>query len=314
MPEARNPNEIRIAKPVLRSVVEPKRLACAHKRLRLRRPQFDSAPPRSIGARAADEAEGKCRARFGFRVSDFLRASRFGFRNSHSMPRILIIEDELPMRRALEDCLADEGYRVLSAVDGEAGLQRALDEQPDLVLLDIMMPKLDGFAVAAELRRLGRTMPILMLTAKGQVEDRVSGLDCGADDYLVKPFSIEELLARVRALLRRTQRPGETPTRLSLGETVVDLARQTATRRGRELHLTAKEFAMLRLLASAPGEPVTRERFLDLVWGYAAFPTTRTVDNHIASLRRKLEPDPENPRWLKTVHGVGYRLEMPKFE
>ena len=226
------------------------------------------------------------------------------------MQRILIIEDELPMRRALEDCLAGEGYRVFSAVDGEAGLQRALEEQPDLVLLDIMMPKLDGFAVAAELRRLGRTMPILMLTAKGQVEDRVTGLDCGADDYLVKPFSIEELLARVRALLRRTQRPGEAPTRLTLGETVVDLARQTAMRGRRELHLTAKEFAMLRLLASAPGEPVTRERFLDLVWGYAAFPTTRTVDNHIASLRRKIEPDPENPRWLKTVHGVGYKLDL----
>ena len=226
--------------------------------------------------------------------------------------RILIIEDELPMRRALEDCLADEGYRVLSAVDGEAGLQRALDEQPDLVLLDIMMPKLDGFAVAAELRRLGRTTPILMLTAKGQVEDRVNGLDCGADDYLVKPFSIEELLARVRALLRRVQRPGEAPTRLTLGDTVVDLARQTATRGRRDLHLTAKEFAMLRLLAQATGEPVSRERFLDLVWGYAAFPTTRTVDNHIASLRRKLEPDPENPRWLKTVHGVGYKLEVPE--
>jgi DNA-binding response OmpR family regulator len=226
------------------------------------------------------------------------------------MQRLLIIEDELPMRRALQDCLAAEGYRVLTAADGESGLQRALDEQPDLILLDIMMPKLDGFAVAAELRRLGRTTPILMLTAKGQVEDRVTGLDAGADDYLVKPFSIEELLARVRALLRRTQREGQAATRLTLGETTVDFARQTATRVGRELHLTAKEFAMLRLMAETPGEPISRERFLDLVWGYGAFPTTRTVDNHLASLRRKLEPDPDKPRWLKTVHGVGYKLDL----
>jgi DNA-binding response OmpR family regulator len=226
------------------------------------------------------------------------------------MSRILIIEDELPMRRGLEDCLSAEGYRVFSAADGESGLQRALDEQPDLILLDIMMPKLDGFAVAAELRRLGRITPILMLTAKGQVEDRVNGLDAGADDYLVKPFSIEELLARVRALLRRTHKNGLATTKLEFGDIVVYLARQTATRGKRELHLTPKEFAMLRLLAATPGEPVSRERFLDAVWGYGAFPTTRTVDNHIASLRRKLEKNPDDPRWLKTVHGVGYKLEV----
>jgi DNA-binding response OmpR family regulator len=228
------------------------------------------------------------------------------------MSRILIIEDELPMRRGLEDCLGAEGYRVLSAADGESGLQRALAEQPDLILLDIMMPKLDGFAVAAELRRLGRATPILMLTAKGQIEDRVNGLDAGADDYLVKPFSIEELLARVRALLRRTQKNGVAATKLEFGDIVVDLARQTAMRGKRELHLTPKEFAMLRLLSATPGEPVSRERFLDVVWGYAAFPTTRTVDNHIASLRRKLEKNPDEPRWLKTVHGVGYKLELEK--
>ena len=226
------------------------------------------------------------------------------------MSRILIIEDELPMRRGLEDCLSAEGYRVFSAADGESGLQRALAEQPDLILLDIMMPKLDGFAVAAELRRLGRVTPILMLTAKGQVEDRVNGLDAGADDYLVKPFSIEELLARVRALLRRTQKNGQAATKLEFGDISVDLARQTAMRGKRELHLTPKEFAMLRLMAATPGEPVSREKFLDAVWGYGAFPTTRTVDNHIASLRRKLEKNPDEPRWLKTVHGVGYKLEV----
>ena len=226
------------------------------------------------------------------------------------MSRILIIEDEAPMRTALTDLLTAEGYRVLAAADGESGLQRALDEKPDLILLDVMMPKLDGFALCAMLRRLANTVPVLMLTAKGRIEDRVTGLDAGADDYLVKPFSTEELLARVRALLRRFQRQAKAMEKLRLGEIEIDLARQTAVRGKKQIYLTAKEFAMLRLMAEAEGEPVTRERFLDAVWGYAAFPTTRTVDNHIASLRAKLEPDPDEPRWLKTVHGVGYRLEL----
>jgi DNA-binding response OmpR family regulator len=227
------------------------------------------------------------------------------------MSRILIIEDELPMRTALKDCLEAEGHRVLTAVDGETGLDRALEEKPDLVLLDIMMPRLDGYAVCAQLRRLANPVPILMLTAKGRVDDRVTGLDAGADDYLVKPFSTEELLARVRAVLRRVQRQTRAPAALTLGDTRIDLAKQTAARGRKPLHFTAKEFAMLRLLLETPGEPVSRERFLDIVWGYAAFPTTRTVDNHIASLRAKIEPDPENPRWIKTVHGVGYKLELP---
>src|SRR5947199_3117030 len=146
------------------------------------------------------------------------------------MSRILIIEDELPMRTALKDCLESEGYRVLTAADGESGLKRALEEKPDLILLDIMMPKLDGYAVCAELRRLSDPVPVLMLTAKGQVEDRVTGLDAGADDYLVKPFSTEELLARVRAMLRRVQRQARAPTSLTLGEVRIDLVKQTALR------------------------------------------------------------------------------------
>lgn len=227
------------------------------------------------------------------------------------MSRLLIIEDEAPMRLALTDCLAAEGYRVLTASDGQSGLDRALQEKPDLILLDVMMPKLDGFAVCAELRRLGLTSPILLLTAKGQLEDRVRGLDCGGDDYLVKPFSTDELLARIRALLRRLQRHGPPLLQLALGEVRVDFARQTVQRGRHDIHLTAKEFAMLRLLAEANGEPVSREKFLDLVWGYAAFPTTRTVDNHVASLRLKLEPNPDEPQWIKTVHGVGYRLLPP---
>ena len=226
------------------------------------------------------------------------------------MSRILIIEDETPMRTALADVLEGEGYRALGAADGEIGLRKAVEEKPDLILLDVMMPKLDGFAVCAELRRLELAVPVLMLTAKGQIEDRVTGLDAGADDYLVKPFSTEELLARVRALLRRAQKKSKSPVKLKVGEVEIDLARQMALRGRKPVHLTAKEFSMLRLLAEADGEPVSREKFLDVVWGYAAFPTTRTVDNHIASLRAKLEKNPEVPRWLKTVHGVGYRLEL----
>src|ERR1043165_2792849 len=172
------------------------------------------------------------------------------------MSRILIIEDETPMRTALADVLAGEGYRPLTAADGEIGLRKAVEEKPDLVLLDVMMPKLDGFEVCAELRRLGHAVPVLMLTAKGQIEDRVSGLDAGADDYLVKPFSTEELLARVRALLRRTRRQAKSILRFKLGDVDIDLVRQKAMRGRKTLHLTAKEFAMLRLMVEAGGEPI----------------------------------------------------------
>jgi DNA-binding response OmpR family regulator len=224
-------------------------------------------------------------------------------------PRILVVEDEAPMRMALEDILKADGYRVLTAADGQTGMHAAVDDRPDLVLLDVMLPKIDGMTICAELRRLAVDVPVLMLTARGQVSDRVAGLDTGADDYLVKPFSTDELLARVRALLRRGRRRSEPPPALELGRVVVDFDKQTAHRAGKDLHLTAREFAMLRLLAESRGKPVTRERFLDVVWGYTAMPTTRTVDTHMATLRAKIEPEPDNPRWLKTVHGVGYRLE-----
>ena len=219
--------------------------------------------------------------------------------------KLLIIEDELPMRTALCETLTAEGYKVRSAADGETGLHRALTEEHDLILLDVMMPKLDGYALCQELRRRGRQTPVLMLTAKGLVDDRVSGLDAGADDYLVKPFAMRELLARVRALLRRQERADNAPRTLTLGDAVIDFTTLTARRAGVPLELTTKEFAILRLMAARPGETISRETFLDEVWEYNAWPTTRTVDNFIAALRARLEPG-----CIETVRGAGYRLAL----
>ncbi len=225
--------------------------------------------------------------------------------------RILIIEDEYAMRMALTDLLqAQPDWRVRVARDGEKGLRLALDEAPDLVILDVMLPGLDGFALCRELRARGRMMPVLMLTARGHVGDRVTGLDAGADDYLAKPFAGAELLARVRALLRRARRESEAPGQVRIGEVAVDFGTMTATRGGEPVAFTARELAMLRLLAAEAGRPVSRERFLDVVWESNAAPTTRTVDNQVLSLRAKLEPDPARPRYLKTVHRVGYKLDL----
>jgi two-component system alkaline phosphatase synthesis response regulator PhoP len=225
--------------------------------------------------------------------------------------RVLIIEDEHAMRLALHDCLVAEGYRVLLSENGEDGLAKALSENPDLIVLDIMMPKLDGYAVARAVRQANRKTPILMLTARGQVADRVAGLDAGGDDYLIKPFSTEELLARIRSLLRRSHREIRRSLKISTGDLQINLQDQRIIRAGREIHLTQKEYAMLELLIASAPEPVTRERFLDAVWGYTQFPTTRTVDNHIVLLRQKLEADPDHPVLIKTVHGAGYRFELP---
>ena len=223
--------------------------------------------------------------------------------------RILIVEDETPMRTALLETLKAEGYRVQGAADGVAGLELACTEPFDLILLDVMMPGLDGYAVCRELRKRGRDLPVLMLTAKALVDDRVAGLDSGADDYLVKPFSLKELLARVRALLRRHERGAAVPEVLELGAVRVDFKKRLVWRDGAEQPLAEKELGILRLLAAHPGETVSREKFLDVVWGYHAYPSTRTVDNFIAALRTKLEADPATPRHLITVRGIGYRLE-----
>jgi DNA-binding response OmpR family regulator len=223
--------------------------------------------------------------------------------------RLLVIEDEAPMRTALVETLKAEGYRVMAAPDGPSGLELACTESFDLVLLDVMMPGLDGFALCRELRKRGRTLPVLMLTAKGQVDDRVEGLDSGADDYLVKPFSLRELLARVRALLRRKEREESVGNELTIGSCSIDFTKRLLKRGDSSHTLSEKETGMLRLLATHAGETVSREKFLDVVWGYHAYPNTRTVDNFIAALRAKLEDDPSHPRHLITVRGSGYRLE-----
>ncbi len=223
--------------------------------------------------------------------------------------KLLLIEDELAMRAALVPLLEDAGYRVASAADGVVGLDRALAESFDLILLDIMLPGLDGFAICREIRRRGQPVPILMLTARGTVDDRVRGLDHGADDYLVKPFSGPELLARIRALLRRAAPDLQAPTTLRLGDIGLDFHQLTCRRGGDEIPLTAREFRILAVLAAARGRPVSRDEFLDKAWDHDAYPTTRAVDNQILALRQKLESDPAHPRHLLTVHGVGYRLK-----
>ena len=224
--------------------------------------------------------------------------------------RVLLIEDETPLRTAIRDSLADEGWRVITAADGQDGFDKALAERPDVIVLDVMLPKLDGFSVCRQLREFGHRTPVLMLTARGLVEDRVHGLDAGADDYLVKPFSLAELKARLRALRRRSEQAAELPPEAHFGDVRVDLARRHVTRGGQAVEMTAKEWGVLVLLIQHAGTVVTRDQFLDLVWGHAAFPTTRTVDTHIARLRAKLEPEPDAPRFILTEPKVGYRLEM----
>jgi DNA-binding response OmpR family regulator len=223
------------------------------------------------------------------------------------MPRILIVDDEPSIVRGLQDNLRFEGYETLTATSGQEGLARALGEAPDLVLLDVMMPTVSGWDVCRQLRQHGVDVPVIMLTARGEEVDRVRGLELGADDYVTKPFSLRELLARVRAVLRR---PG--PRRkfeaLAFGDVRVHLRARRVTRGGRPLQLTRKEFELLVYLLQHQGEIVTRDRLLDEVWGYERFPTTRTVDTHVLRLRRKLENDPDRPRFIETVHGQGYRF------
>ena len=224
------------------------------------------------------------------------------------MTRVLVIEDDPSILRGLKDNLGFEGYQVFSAVDGEEGYRFHRVHKPDLIVLDLMLPRMSGLELCRRLRAEGVETPILMLTARSEESDRVTGLDLGADDYVTKPFSVRELMARVRALLRRTHVSTALPTELRFGNVEIDFLRYVARRGGRPVEMTRKEFAVLRLLASRAGEVITRDELLNEVWGYESYPVSRTVDNHIALIRSKLEDDPAHPEYIRTVHGVGYRF------
>ena len=222
--------------------------------------------------------------------------------------RILIVEDEPAMVAGLRDNFEFEDYEVISAEDGVAGLERALTEHPDLVVLDVMMPKMSGLEVCKQLRAKAPELPIIMLTARGQEVDKVVGLELGADDYVTKPFSIRELLARVKAVLRRRSVPAVSAEIYRFGNVEVNV-RSHEVRRGDEtVELSAKEFALLAYFIAHPAETLSRDRLLDAVWGYENYPNTRTVDTHIVHLRQKLEKNPEEPRFILTIHGTGYKF------
>ena len=224
------------------------------------------------------------------------------------MTKILIVEDEPNMVAGLRDNFEFEGYEVLSAYDGSEGLARALADSPDLILLDVMMPKMSGLDVCKQLKAKRPSIPIIMLTARGQEIDKVVGLELGADDYVTKPFSIRELVARVKAVLRRSQTLPKEQDRYAFGDVEVDLRACRISREGKPIEFSAMEFELLKYFISNAGEVLTRERLLEEVWGYERFPTTRTVDAHLVRLRQKLEPNPEQPRFFLTVHGMGYRF------
>jgi DNA-binding response OmpR family regulator len=224
------------------------------------------------------------------------------------MTTVLIIEDDPAILRGLADNLRFEGYEAITASDGETGYRLQLERNPDLILLDLMLPRMNGLEFCRKLRGAGIQTPVLMLTARSEESDRVLGLDLGADDYMAKPFSVRELMARVRALLRRSQPGSALPDTLKFGEAGIDFRSYEAHRNGKPLEMTRKEFAILRYLASRAGEVVTRDDLLNHIWGFEQFPSTRTVDNHIAGLRAKLEHDASQPEYIRTVHGVGYKF------
>ncbi len=222
--------------------------------------------------------------------------------------RILIVEDEPAMVAGLRDNFEYEGYEVISAGDGTAGLERALVDNPDLVVLDVMMPRLSGLDVCKQLKAERPGLPIIMLTARGQEIDKVVGLELGADDYVTKPFSIRELMARVKAVLRRVSPAVPAPEVYRFSDVEVNVRTNQVLRDGKPIELSSKEFALLAYFVAHPAETLTRDRLLDAVWGYENYPNTRTVDTHIVHLRQKVEPNPEEPRFILTVHGSGYKF------
>jgi DNA-binding response OmpR family regulator len=222
--------------------------------------------------------------------------------------RILIIEDDGAIVAALRAGFEHEGYAVEVASDGVAGLRLATEKTPSVIILDVMLPQLSGIDLCQKLRGMGNHVPIIMLTARSQEIDKVLGLKIGADDYVTKPFSLMELLARVEALLRRLKKSVVEIERYQFSDIVLDFKKLEATKDGCPLELTAREFAILKFFAQHEGRVVTREQLLDAVWGYENFPFTRTVDMHIAKLRHKIEANPATPRHLITMHRVGYKF------
>ncbi|MGE0043585.1 MAG: response regulator transcription factor [Vicinamibacterales bacterium] len=224
------------------------------------------------------------------------------------MTRILVIEDEPQMLLGLRDNLELEGYEVATAADGEEGLSKAAAFGPDLVILDVMLPRKNGFDVCRELRARSNTTPVVMLTARSAETDKVLGLELGADDYVTKPFSITELLARVRAVLRRAGTQKGTSDVVRIGDIEIDFKLHQARRGRARVDFTAREFDLLRYFVQHTGEVVTREQILNEVWGYEEFPTTRTIDNFVAKLRQKIERAPHAPEHILTIHGSGYKF------
>ncbi|MDY7094709.1 MAG: response regulator transcription factor [Acidobacteriota bacterium] len=224
--------------------------------------------------------------------------------------RILLVEDEPSLRLTLTDRLRAEGYQVTAAEDGESALDLVAEEAFDLVVLDVMLPGIDGFEVCRRLRAGGQELPVLMLTARSQVVDRVVGLKLGADDYLSKPFETIELMARIEALLRRARAPLESPRdSYAFGDVVVDFRRAEVQRNQQVVDVSSMELRLLAYFVEHRGEVLSRDQLLDEVWGYEAQPVTRTVDVHVASLRQKIEPNPSHPRYIVTVHRRGYRFD-----
>jgi DNA-binding response OmpR family regulator len=222
---------------------------------------------------------------------------------------VLVVEDDRALREGLVTAFRRRGWRILEAGDGPEGLKLAFDRSPDVIVLDLMLPGLTGFDLLAELRERGLETPVLILSARGRVEEKVEGFRLGADDYVTKPFHLPELMARVETMLRRLARRREAAEVLTFGPILVDVPSRTVRRRGTEVPLLAREFDLLCLLARNPGRPFRRETILERVWGWDFEGTTRTVDNYVLSLRQKLEDDPTHPRHIRTVRQVGYRLD-----
>ena len=221
---------------------------------------------------------------------------------------ILVIEDDVSILRGLKDNLKFEEYEVLTATNGQEGLKLALEKSPDLILLDIMLPGISGYDICRKVKEQKFDLPIIMLTARGKEVDKIAGLDLGADDYITKPFSTPELLARIRAILRRTQNEVSIQGKYSFGNVIMDFKQYQTFVNKKEVHLSAREYGIMKFLIEHAGEVMHRNALLDEVWGYESYPTTRTVDKHIMDLRKKLEEDPSNPKHILSLRGVGYKF------